>query len=280
MAQRPPRVPHSGDAKKVRAQQQIDAARAELQAQQAAEAAARVDPDEVLTGALPVIPAKNESSFAARASRTARKAGNAVGDGVRKAKDAVAQEVEADLAGEHLPGGTRRKRKQDPEDRQRRLVERVALEGAIRDPGEPVKPRVEHQRPVASAPVPARALSTRVIALSVIFIVSGFMLFPAITTYVRQRAELGAAQAVITQEKATKQALTDEVQRWDDPNYVGQQARERIQRYLPGEKSYVVVNPPAASTEETADPVNPGEYRQGLPWGDGLWDSVLRSSTP
>lgn len=213
------------------------------------------------------------------ARQMAKRSADAVGESVRKAKEAVAAEIEADLAGENLPGGVRRKRKQDPQDRERRLIERTALEGAIRDPGSGPRP-APAAKPRATAPTPARALSTRVLALAIILIIATFMLFPAITTYVRQSAELRSAQELLAQEEAKRDALQTELDRWDDPDYVRQQARERIQRFLPGEKRYVVIGAPADAEEGTTAAVEPGEYRQGLPWGDGLWDSVLRASTP
>lgn len=164
------------------------------------------------------------------------------------------------------------------EDRQRRLRERQALVGAIREQvGAAARPGGDTER--AHAPVPARALSTRVIALALILIVSGFMLFPAVTTFVRQQGELHQAQAGIEREQATQDALQAELKRWDDPEYVKQQARARIGQAEPGEKVYVVKGKPVA-TDSEGSVVKPGEYRQGLPWGDGVWDSVLRAATP
>ncbi|WP_394163249.1 FtsB family cell division protein [Galactobacter valiniphilus] len=313
MAQRPPRVPHSGRAGQGPTPPNDDAARAVgtdgAEAEPATEAlpvigaaAAAADRRAKAAKAAPAAPNKATAEgepgergepapsgtakpqrrglAAARdAARTAAQRGaGAVGQGVRKAKDAVAEEIEADLNGEHLPGGVRRRRRHDPADRERRLIERTALEGAIRDPGHAPRPRPSAPR--ATTPVPARALSTRVLALALILIVSGFMLFPAVTTYVRQNAELRSAQALLAQEKQTKENLQAELDRWDDPEFVRQQARERIQRFLPGEKRYVVIGVPEESATEEDTTLTPGEYRQGLPWGDGLIDSVVRTSTP
>ncbi|MGO2632715.1 MAG: FtsB family cell division protein [Galactobacter sp.] len=160
----------------------------------------------------------------------------------------------------------------------RRLRERMALEGAIHDPGDDARPAPAVPPEVPDRPTPARALSTRVITLSLILIISGFTLFPTTTTYLRQQGELRAAQAKLAEETATKERLDDELKRWDDPEYVKQQARERIGMAVPGEKQYVNVGEPKGTQRATS--VEPGEYRQGLPWGDGLWDSVMRASNP
>jgi cell division protein FtsB len=160
----------------------------------------------------------------------------------------------------------------------RRLRERLALEGAIHDPGDDARPAPTPRAAGPERPTPARALSTRVITLSIILIICGFTLFPATTTYLRQQSELNAARAELAEEQATEERLTDELKRWDDPEYVKQQARERIGMAVPGEKQYVNVGEPKTSQRVTT--VEPGEYRQGLPWGDGLWDSVMRASKP
>ncbi|MDR2255345.1 MAG: septum formation initiator family protein [Arthrobacter sp.] len=304
MAQRPPRVPHSGrqgqgtpspapdrdtpaaaepatealpllDAAAVAADREAKAGTTD--AGGARSAAADGAPNPQADPAASATERTQRLSLAAARS-AAKRGADAVGQGVRKAKEAVAEEIEADLAGDHLPGGVRRRRRHDPADRERRLIERTALEGAIRDPGH--APQERPSAPRATAPVPARALSTRVLALTLILIVSGFMLFPAVTTYVRQNAELRSAQALLAQEQQTKENLQAELDRWDDPDYVRQQARERIQRFLPGEKRYVVIGVPEESETESDSALTPGEYRQGLPWGDGLVDSVVRTSTP
>lgn len=172
-----------------------------------------------------------------------------------------------------------RQKKLQAADRTRRLRERLALEGSIKDPGEHVPSAPEAAQPGPARPTPARALSSRVIILSLILIVSGFTLFPATTTYVRQQSDMHKAHAQLQEAKAKEQRLTDENKRLKDPEYLRQQARERIGLAMPGEKQYVVKGQPG-KPENATQPVKPGEYRQGLPWGDGLWDSVMRASKP
>lgn len=317
MANRPPRVPHTAKAQDAaarnaaqeraaqEARQAADAAGRELASRDAAErelatsstlddagqaaSAAQVRQAERFARARQEAEdADNTGQRAAEAARragaaakrTARKGAESLGQGVQRARQAVAEEIQADLNGENMPGGARRRKNQDPAKQQRRLIERVALEGAIRDAGEAPRSVERVPAPRATAPTPARSLSTRVIALTVILIVSGFMLFPAVTTYVRQQTELRAAQADIAKQQAAQDRLQAELKRWDDPEYVQQQARDRIGQALPGEKQYVVNGEPPQTEEERSAAVKPGEYRQGLPWGDGLWDSVVRSSTP
>ena len=81
--------------------------------------------------------------------------------------------------------------------------------------------------------------------------------------------------------KQTKQEdLKRQVSRWQDPNYVKQQARDRINMVMPGETGYWVFGSdlPAAQSSGTAgaasaqDPAN-------LPWVDALWESIRRSAT-
>lgn len=269
MANRPPRVPH-GRGTKSGAQQGANGEDTTLpSAGQAPEGAGSAAGDAPASGASAASGAKQSGPKQASAKSPASKAFNAA-----HAKAAPGRP--GSKSAQRGTGG--RSGRGSVEDRQRRLRERQALVGAIREQvGAAARPGGESDR--AHAPVPARALSTRVIALALILIVSGFMLFPAVTTFVRQQGELHQAQAGIEREQATQDALQAELKRWDDPEYVKQQARARIGQAEPGEKVYVVKGKPVA-TDSEGSVVKPGEYRQGLPWGDGVWDSVLRAATP
>ncbi len=129
-------------------------------------------------------------------------------------------------------------------------------------------------------PVPAKAFSGRLLALSVIMIAITILLAPTVKIFVDKRAEIAALEADIAERQATRDDLKRQVSRWQDPNYVKQQARDRINMVMPGETGYWVFGSdiPATDTGSTAaaaatqDPAN-------LPWVDALWDSIRRSAT-
>lgn len=69
------------------------------------------------------------------------------------------------------------------------------------------------------------------------------LLSAAVSTqvYFRQRGEIASLQQDIAQREAAIEELQFEVDRWDDPAYVEQQARERFGWVKPGEVGYRVI---------------------------------------
>lgn len=129
-------------------------------------------------------------------------------------------------------------------------------------------------------PVPAKAFSGRLLALGVVMIAITILLAPTVKIFVDKRAEIAALQADIAAKQTKQEDLRRQVSRWQDPNYVKQQARDRINMVMPGETGYWVFGSdlPAAQSGGAAgaasaqDPAN-------LPWVDALWESVRRSAT-
>ena len=129
-------------------------------------------------------------------------------------------------------------------------------------------------------PVPAKAFSGRMLALAVVMVAITIMLAPTVKIFIDKRAEIAALESDIADSKATQDNLKRQVSRWQDPNYVKQQARDRINMVMPGETGYWVFGsdlpagasgsqPSAAETQDPAD----------VPWVDSLWDSIRRSAT-
>jgi cell division protein FtsB len=130
------------------------------------------------------------------------------------------------------------------------------------------------------APVPARAFSGRMLALAVVMIAITVMLAPTVKIFFEKRAEIAGLEDEIAAKKAEQEDLRRQVSRWQDPNYVKQQARDRINMVMPGETSYWVfggVDPAgtAGSSTGTGASGDPAD----LPWVDGLWESIRRSAT-
>ncbi|MDV8149203.1 septum formation initiator family protein [Arthrobacter sp. B10-11] len=129
-------------------------------------------------------------------------------------------------------------------------------------------------------PVPAKAFSGRMLALAVVMIAITIMLAPTVKIFIDKRAEIAALEADIAARQAEQEGLKLQVSRWQDPNYVKQQARDRINMVMPGETGYWVFGSdlPAGTASGQAgsgsaeDPAN-------LPWVDSLWESIRRSAT-
>jgi cell division protein FtsB len=129
-------------------------------------------------------------------------------------------------------------------------------------------------------PVPAKAFSGRMLALFVVMIAITIMLAPTVKIFFEKRAEIAALQADISGKQAQQDELRRQVSRWQDPNYVKQQARDRINMVMPGETGYWVFGSelPAGSTSGAAGSGSAQDPAE-LPWVDSLWDSIRRSAT-
>ncbi len=173
-----------------------------------------------------------------------------------------------------VPLRERAKEKQN----ERRRDDRLKFSAAVRrKPGE--KP--VDQKPVPEGePVAAHRFSGRIAALIVVLAFFAVMLVPTVNYYRTQMAELNELNASIDSLEARRDDLKAEIARWDDPLYIKQQARERINLVMPGEKLYMVVGD-RPEDQETATEANGStfEVRQELPWVDALLDSVRRSAT-
>ena len=162
---------------------------------------------------------------------------------------------------------------------QRRIEDRNLLSGAVRK-GETAArkaPRKGDDGP--KVPIPARSFSGRLLALSIALSVFAVLLIPSIGTYARQRDEISDLRTSIAAMEAEQEALKDQIARWDDPLYIKQQARDRINLVMPGERNYMVVG--ERPDEEAPGEANqsPEEVRTDLPWVDALFDSVQRAAT-
>ncbi|MET1021680.1 MAG: septum formation initiator family protein [Arthrobacter sp.] len=134
--------------------------------------------------------------------------------------------------------------------------------------------------PAEEHPVPAKAFSGRMLALLVVMIAITIMLAPTVKIFFEKRAEIAALQADIASRQSQQDDLKRQLSRWQDPNFVKQQARDRINMVMPGETGYWVFGSdlPAGSSSSqagTGSAQDPAE----LPWVDSLWDSIRRSAT-
>ena len=189
------------------------------------------------------------------------------------------------------PTESRSTRGRSAEDR--RLAEREQVSGEIRMPADLAARRARRaagqkdpaaERPRSSSTpasartlVPERTLSGRLIIMTLVALVVVSFLVPTVRTYFQQRAELSELEAGIAEQQELQSELESEVSRWDDPEYVRQQARGRINLVMPGERQYHVIGELTAS-EEAPENQEDGEVRTDLPWAEALWDSLVRSA--
>ena len=107
-------------------------------------------------------------------------------------------------------------------------------------------------------------------------------LIPALRSTLSQQGQINGLRDRIAQQRETVASLQQEQQRWGDPAYVEQQARERLKFVRVGEKSFTVIDGEAA-TEEIggAKIASPGHASSAnTPWYGELWQSIVIADTP
>jgi cell division protein FtsB len=189
--------------------------------------------------------------------------------------------IRADFGGsESKPQGSKAEGpKKKPSPSEARAAERRELSGAIRQPiisRTTPQDRSEESGDGTGTPVPARGFSGRMLALAVVLVTITILLAPSVRIFIEQRSEIAALEKEIAAEQKTQSQLERELARWEDPEYIKQQARDRIFYVMPGETRYLVTGTEGLSESEkhasVAAPPN-------LPWVDALWDSVKRAAT-
>ena len=128
-------------------------------------------------------------------------------------------------------------------------------------------------------PVPAKAFSGRMLALAVVMIAITIMLAPTVKIFFDKKAEIDALNADIAARQAQGDTLRQQVSRWQDPNYVKQQARDRINMVMPGETGYWVFGSDLPAGETSSQAGAAAQDPADLPWVDSLWESITRAAT-
>jgi cell division protein FtsB len=130
---------------------------------------------------------------------------------------------------------------------------------------QPANETVDPQRPSRRSGFTGRAaiLAIVVCALAV------SLAYP-LRQYVEQRSRIAELQQRTKETSQRVDELRAQKQRWEDPAYVEQQARERLFYVQPGETGYVIVGEPPAGTGTEQD----ADAAEGRPWYDQLWRSV------
>ncbi len=115
--------------------------------------------------------------------------------------------------------------------------------------------------------------TTRALVLLVVMVLLIASYTASLHTWWQQRQEIRATEAEIEWRKTQIAELTDDAQRWDDPAFIAQQARERFGWVLPGEVGYRVLD---ADGEVEGDGPQLTEPEGDLEptWYGQLWESV------
>ena len=125
-----------------------------------------------------------------------------------------------------------------------------------------------------------KGVTSRFVALSVVFFIIALTIAPPMQRYFSQRAQISSVEAQIGASKERLQNAEAELARWRDPAYVKSQARNRLHFVLPGERQYIVVGAKSQSQNE-ADEQNSvaDQLPDHAPWYERLISSIQTVAT-
>ncbi len=129
----------------------------------------------------------------------------------------------------------------------------------------------DHLQVIDDRPLWARLTGRAVVLILVTAALVMTLAFP-IREYLAQRAAISAAEERAAMLEDRVGNLQDQVDRWQDDDFVEQQARERLHYVLPGETGLVLLSP--QDVEEARKPEIPVAVEPEVAWFDTLWESV------
>ncbi|MGL5857683.1 MAG: septum formation initiator family protein, partial [Angustibacter sp.] len=120
---------------------------------------------------------------------------------------------------------------------------------------------------------PVRML--RVLVLGGVVMVLAVLLAPALRSYLAQQQQVAALEGQIRDQQRRVVELEQEQRAWDDPAFIRAQARERLRFVMPGERSFIVLDPRVPDTR----PVSPSDRAVRVASADRSWfDDIRRSA--
>jgi cell division protein FtsB len=119
--------------------------------------------------------------------------------------------------------------------------------------------------------------SGRTFSLVAIFFIFALVLAPPIQHYFTQRAQINALRAQVDSDRAALEAARLELMRWQDPEYVKAQARERLHFVMPGERQYIVTGADGQNSDEEATTDVVKNLPEGQPWYTRMIASITEA---
>lgn len=122
---------------------------------------------------------------------------------------------------------------------------------------------------------PRRAITGRALVLGTLVVLLVVVLASPVNRYFGSRNDVGRAAQQLRDDQKQLDELTKQLAKWNDPGYVQQQARKRLQYAMPGDVVYVVVG--AGQPSDIAKTSGQGQANASKPgptWNQRLWNSV------
>jgi cell division protein FtsB len=121
--------------------------------------------------------------------------------------------------------------------------------------------------------------SARWLAVVTVAFIFAITLAPPLQRFFAQRAQINSIRVQVNDSNNALEEARLELAKWNDPEYVASQARQRLHFVFPGERQYIVLNVPKTESEKRA-PAAPIStlIPNGLPWYGRLISSITNTN--
>jgi len=143
------------------------------------------------------------------------------------------------------------------------------------------------RRPVTRASETVARLGSRFTGRAAILVVVVAVLVvsyaSSLKAYLTQRHEIDSLQTQIAQREKNIDELQSQIDRWEDPAYVEQQARIRFGYTKPGSLSFVALDEHGNRLDSDTsldDPATVGRPSEPTAWWENAWSSVEVAGNP
>jgi cell division protein FtsB len=116
-------------------------------------------------------------------------------------------------------------------------------------------------------------LTGRAAVLALVICLLAISLAYPLREYLSQRGDIGEYRAKVAAQEKQVAELRSQEKHWRDPAFVERQARERLHFVMPGETSYIVLDPKEKPNPAGIIAAEPQAVPRS-PWFTDLWRSV------
>jgi len=115
--------------------------------------------------------------------------------------------------------------------------------------------------------------SARWLAVVTVAFIFAITLAPPLQHYFAQRAQINSLRAQVNDSNNALEKAREELAKWNDPEYVATQARQRLHFVFPGERQYIVVGDSATESNNGSTKIA-SALTDGQPWYARLIASI------
>jgi cell division protein FtsB len=124
------------------------------------------------------------------------------------------------------------------------------------------------KRTVATRP---RAFTGRATVLVIVLVALALAYTYPVRVYLAQESQIAEMKAAQATQREVIAEKAEEVAKWQDPEYIRQQARGRLFYVLPGETPLIILDDPEGAARDAGQPPPAAAPDR---WYDTLWSSV------